>query len=160
MIMAIGVALFIGALGCALLVELHRTGYRPGRWMLLAIPPLSGLRVRLSLCAIILGYASDERVPDDFVLIHAYADDGARAVYALLRGKSDIALGYMSLRAITRPISGRLERPLPKPPKAYHGRPAPHKRRCGAIWESSRRRICIYVLPPVPRPRKTCRTNA
>lgn len=89
----IGLTIFAGLLvaivGAWLLVELHRSG-RGTRWLVLVIPLLMAWPIAIHFYGTsLLGYATAEGLDDEFVLIHAYADDQHKAVYALVRTKDE-----------------------------------------------------------------------
>lgn len=83
--------LLVALLGAWLLVETHRAGRRSW-WLALAIPALMAWPVAIHLYgATLLGYATAEPLGDAFVLVHAYADEQRKAVYALVRAKGESA---------------------------------------------------------------------
>ena len=89
----IGLTIFAGLLvavvGAWLLVETHRAG-RNSRWLALVIPGLIAWPVAIQFYgASLLGYATADELGDEFVLIHAYADEQHKAVYALVRAKGE-----------------------------------------------------------------------
>lgn len=77
--------LVVVTIGALLVTEALRDGRR--RLLLaLAIPVLMAWPFAIyGLGNRLLGYAADSALPDAFVLVHAYADDQEKLVYALVR---------------------------------------------------------------------------
>jgi len=81
--------LLVAVVGAWLLVETHRAG-RTTRWLTLVIPTLFAWPLAIQFYgSSLLGYATAEPLSQDFTLLHAYADEAHRTVYALVQAKGE-----------------------------------------------------------------------